>query len=266
MFRDVSLSEEGLRTHRHASAGADLATILPYSFLVAAAIAIGVHLVLSALHAPFRLLPMPEPSPAALGLTSSIVIAASVAGLLAAMAGLGLGALKHARARVRRAGLDDPMSDFVQPETVVATIEAAARPGFVVLFQVAHFPFLSVRHGADAANAILRMATEELSRMFHAPHHVGRLAAGEFVVTVDGPNADDCILLVEEVRRSVSSRPVSADSGELRVTLLAGMARISPNVQAADSLESARRAIEHARNAASDSVVYAFDKHAKPVY
>jgi len=265
MFRDVSLSEEGLRTHRHAPARADLATILPYSFLVAAAIAIGVHLVLSALHAPFRLLPMLEPGPVALGITPSIIIAASVAGLLAAMAGIGLGALKHARARLRRDSLEDTISDVMQPETVVAAIEAAASPGFVVLFQVAHFPFLSVRHGADAANAILRVATEELSRMFHAPHQIGRLAAGEFVVTVDGANADDCILLVEEVRRSVSGRSITTDSGELRVTMLAGMARISPNVQASDSLESARRAIEHARNAASDSVVYAFDKHAKPV-
>ena len=88
MFRDASTSG-GLRSGHHAAAKAELATILPYGFLIAAALATGLHLVLAALHAPIRLLPLPEPGPGTQGPASSLLMAASVAALLAALGGLG---------------------------------------------------------------------------------------------------------------------------------------------------------------------------------
>lgn len=264
MFRDGS-SSGGLRSGHHALAKAELATILPYGFLIAAALATGLHLMLAALHAPIRLLPLPEPGPAAQGVASSLLMAASVAALLAALAGLGLGALQHLRARIDRAGLADPLSGVMKPEAITETLDAAAVPGFVILFGVAHFAFLASRHGSDTANLILRLVAEELSRTFHAPHQVGRSADGEFVVMLESQSPDDCILLVEDVRRSVATRSVATRSGAVAVVLSAGVARIAPNVPAAVTMDAARRALTNARDTASTRAVYAFDKHAKPM-
>ncbi|MDF1633598.1 diguanylate cyclase [Mycoplana sp. MJR14] len=264
MFRDASTSG-GLRSGHHAAAKAELATILPYGFLIAAALATGLHLVLAALHAPIRLLPLPEPGPGTQGPASSLLMAASVAALLAALGGLGFSALMHLRARFDRAGLMDPMSGVMKPEAIADTLEAAVVPGFVVLFGVAHFAFLASRHGTDAANRILRLVAEELSRTFHAPHQVGRSADGEFIVMLESQSPEDCILLVEEVRRSVTARPVATPSGAVAVVLSAGVARIVPNAPTSVTMEGARRALQHARDTASTRAVYAFDTHAKPM-
>lgn len=264
MFRDGS-SSGGLRSGHHAAAKAELATILPYGFLITAALATGLHLMLAALHAPIRLLPLPEPGPAAQGAASSLLMAASVAALLAALGSLGFSALQHLRARVDRAALMDPLSGVMKPEAIAETLDATVVPGFVILFGVAHFAFLASRHGTDTANHILRLVAEELSRTFHAPHQVGRSADGEFVVMLESQSPEDCILLVEDVRRSVATRPVATRAGAIAVALSAGVARIVPNVPTAVTMDAARRALANARDTASTRAVYAFDKHAKPM-
>lgn len=264
MFRDV-LSSEGLRRDHRASSKTDLSTIVPYGLLATAALATGIHLLLTALHAPVRLLPLPEPGAASQGATSSLLMAASVAALLTALAGLGFSALKHGRARFERISLTDPLSGVLKPEAIAETLDATIAPGFVVLFGVAHFTFLSRRYGVEAANRILRLVAEELSRTFRAPHQVGRSVDGEFVVMVESQSPEDCILMVEEARRSVAARLVSSARGNVAISLMAGVARIAPHVPGSVTMDAARRALEHARNSASERAVYAFDKHAKPL-
>ena len=264
MFRD-GLPSAGARRDQHVLAKAPLATLVPYGLLVAAALATGVHLILTALHAPLRLLPLPVPGPISLGMAPSVLMAASVAALLTALAGLGLRALVQRRATPERSELADLLPGASQPSASTGIPTSPAASGFMVLFDVAHFAFLSQRHGAKLADGAVRLVADELSRAFRAPHQVRHSDAGEFLVMVATQELDHCILLVEQVRRSVASQTIAAGGAGVVIALSAGLARIGPGESPSAARQAAQRALDHARNAASERPVYAFERHAKPV-
>lgn len=261
MFRDVGPSA-ALQEDRAVIARVGLSTLLPYGFLVAATLATAIHLILSALHAPFRLLPMPEPGYLSQGAGPSVLMAVSVAGLLMTLAALGVAGWRSTRARLEQAGEVNSIPIATKPE-LVETLDAPISSGFLVLFQVTHFAFISSRYGSDAANAVTRLVVEELARTFRAPHQLTRTAPGEFLIMAASQSPHDCILLVEEVRRSVATRMIATGGLNLTVALAAGIADVSPNAPMVLALDAARRALDHARNTACERPVFAFDGHAK---
>lgn len=262
MFRDVGSLAALRGDRRFALTRAGFSTLLPYGFLAAAALATAIHLILSALHAPFRLLPLLEPGFASQGTAPSILMAASVAGLLATLAALGIGGLHRYRAGLEQDYPADSATGAITGDAAVEAFDASTTSGFLVLFQVEHFAFISSRYGSDAAHGALRIAMEELSRTFAAPHRVKR-SGDEFIVMAALRSHDDCILLVEDARRSVAMRTITAGRTDLTVSLTAGIAQIEPNLPTLVPLEAARRAVDYARNSACARPVFAFEGHAK---
>lgn len=261
MFLDV-WRQTALGGDRFTLVRAGLATLVAYGLLGAAVLATAIHLILSALHVPFHLLPLAEPSLVSQGPAPSMLMATSVAALVATLFGLGVSSLY----RMRVARDQGPLSsgaDMVKPDALVEAISGSEAYRFLVLFQVKHFAFIASRYGDNAANGATRRVMEDLSRTFCAPHAIRRCAGGEFLVMATSQRHDDCILLVEEVRRSVAARTIATAGKELAVALSATVAEIVPNMPASLALEAARRAADHGRDTACEHTVLAFEGHAK---
>ncbi|PTM92819.1 diguanylate cyclase domain-containing protein [Mycoplana dimorpha] len=265
MFRD-GLPLTSARRDDHAVVTAPWVTLLSYGILVIAALVTGLQLILAALQAPLGLQPTPASGSLSEELGPQLLMASSVAVLLAALAGLGLQALVQRRTtRLERTAFVEVLANARNPAASIGVHKAPAAPGFLVLFDVAHFTFLSQRHGSELADGVMRLVADELFRTARAPHQVCCADAGEFAVRFASPELDECILFVEQVRRSVASRTITAGGVSVVIGLMAGVARIGPNDPPTAAREAARRALENGRNAASDRTVYAFERHAKPV-
>lgn len=262
MFRDVG-RQTALGGDRFTLARDGLATLVAYGVLVAAVLATAIHLIFSALHVPFHLLPLAEPSLASQGPAPSMLMATSVAALVAALVGLGVGSVYRSRGARDQGGPASSIAGMVEPDAFVEAIAGSEAYRFLVLFQVQHFAFIASRYGADAANGATRRVMEELSRTFCAPHAIRRCPGGEFLVMAGSQSHDDCILLVEEVRRSVAARTIATGGMELAVALSATIAEVAPNMPASLALEVARRAADHGRDSACEHTVLAFEGHAK---
>ena len=234
----------------------DVSTFVLYTVLTATVLATGTYLTVASILAYFDMLPYPLLSAIRFGGTTTVLIAASVTALLAWLVGTAIRDLSISRAEFRRLSRLDPLTGLINRRAFADAMELAAPSGFVALFDIDRFKSVNDRFGHATGDEVIVAVAAELERTFGAPHLVARLGGEEFAVYVDTSDPADCLLLVEEARRSATLRTESDVGAGASVTLSAGVADHDGTRPLAGVIEAADHALYLAKSLGRDRAIH----------
>lgn len=235
---------------------ADISAFVVNTVLVATALATATYLAVAAILAHFGLLPYSLRSAIGFGGSTTIIIAASVTALLAWLIGTAIHDLSLSRAEFERQSRLDALSGLYNRRAFSDAFAETRQNGFFVLFDVDRFKAVNDGYGHAVGDAAIVAVAEELKRVFLPGHLVGRFGGEEFAVFIRSEDRDDCWLLVEEARRSVSARRIAAGERTIAVTLSAGIADHTVGRSFDSVFEAADRALYLAKSLGRDRAVY----------
>ncbi|MEZ5464115.1 MAG: GGDEF domain-containing protein [Lysobacteraceae bacterium] len=131
------------------------------------------------------------------------------------------------------------------PETRVA----------LLLIDLDHFKQVNDQHGHLFGDAVLREAALRMGSVLRTDDVLGRLGGEEFLVLMQGANADRAVEVAERIRAVMTATPVCIDGRERRQTLSVGVAvQREQGETTADLLRRADRALYRAKDEGRDTV------------
>jgi diguanylate cyclase (GGDEF)-like protein len=137
--------------------------------------------------------------------------------------------------------------------------EGDRRPVAAIMFDLDHFGDFNRQHGHQVGDEVLRTFAGLLRSRFRDVDLVARFGGEEFVAILEGATRDDAVRIAEEVRASLTDRPVLGDDGaRLPVTVSAGCAEIDQDEPTGEQLlRTADVALFMAKRAGRNRVVAA---------
>ncbi|WP_203424354.1 GGDEF domain-containing protein [Sinorhizobium sp. BG8] len=235
---------------------ADISTFVLYTVLTMTALVTAVFLALTTVLAEFELLPVSYATAIHLGSLKTLLIAASVTALLACLASMAIQEMLVTRAEHRRRKELDPLSGLLKRDAFLDFMHMTKVRGFLVLLDIDHFRIVNERYGRDAGDAVIAALAEDLRRTFRSPHIICRYGGEEFAVLFTGMDYDDCLLGIEEVRRSIGSRSIRVGTRAFSVTTSAGVADFREDRSPAVALKVADHALYLAKSLGRDRTVH----------
>ncbi|MBC7174112.1 MAG: GGDEF domain-containing protein, partial [Polyangiaceae bacterium] len=138
--------------------------------------------------------------------------------------------LERRRRALWTASSTDPLSELFNRRYLIERFEdlqteATARgaPLSVLVFDIDQFKRINDTYGHAAGDDVIRAVARLLSESTRATDLSGRLGGEEFVLVLDGSDADFAATVGERVRASVESTRFPLSSGELCVTISVGI-------------------------------------------
>ena len=127
----------------------------------------------------------------------------------------------------------------------------------LLLFDLDHFKKVNDTHGHVAGDAVLRSVGMVVARLLRTEDVFARYGGEEFALLVRGVTPESARRLAERVRKAVASARVPWESGNLRVTLSAGLALLGEEgtAGAQDLIALADRRLYRAKDEGRDRVV-----------
>lgn len=156
----------------------------------------------------------------------SWLIGGVVSGVLSAFAGSAIHELSVSRAEFERLSRTDMLSGLLNRRAFTEALERVEGDGSLVIFDVDRFKAINDRYGHCSGDAVIVAISRIFAETFCGESFVGRLGGEEFGAMVRGSNLSERAARIERVRAQVAENPVVIESGEVRVTISAGIADI----------------------------------------
>lgn len=151
--------------------------------------------------------------------------------------------------------------DFLQRE--LARAERSAQLLGLVMLDVDHFKKVNDTYGHQVGDVVLKTVAKRLSGAVRQYDWIGRYGGEEFLAIINVGINDDLSVVGERLRTSVADKPVQIQSGELKITISAGLALSTPGAHlACDALiAAADQALYRAKNNGRNRVEIARAEH-----
>src|ERR1700736_4080307 len=94
----------------------------------------------------------------------------------------------------------------------------------VILADIDHFKRINDTHGHLAGDAVLKETSRRMVACVRPYDTVGRYGGEEFLIVAPASDGAGASGLAERIRKAIESKPISTDSGEVRVTASLGVA------------------------------------------
>lgn len=104
--------------------------------------------------------------------------------------------------------------------------ERATRAGScycVILGDIDHFKSINDRYGHDRGDAVLKAVAGRIQQAVRGQDRVARWGGEEFLIFLPDTGQEGAEILAERIRTAVGDTPISADEGEIAVTMTLGI-------------------------------------------
>jgi len=113
----------------------------------------------------------------------------------------------------------------------------------IVMADIDHFKYVNDTYGHAIGDLVLQETTRRMSASIRPCDFVGRYGGEEFLLIVPMSDISGLMGLAERIRRSIESRPIHTDSGEIAITASFGVA-FSPESSPLETPELLRHAAD----------------------
>jgi len=142
-------------------------------------------------------------------------------------------------------------------ERVRSQASRSSTPYCVAILDLDHFKLVNDAYGHAAGDEVLRGVATRLREGLRQADWIGRWGGEEIVVLLPSTTVAQAVQSIERMRETVAAGPISTDSGEILITLSAGLAcsrtgSDDPN----EMLARADAALYRAKNAGRNQVVF----------
>jgi two-component system cell cycle response regulator len=172
--------------------------------------------------------------------------------------------LVEAREGMRFRATHDGLTKLLNRTSILARLREAldrtAREGIpfsILLCDIDHFKRINDVHGHLAGDAVLELFASRLQRAVRSTDSIGRYGGEEFLLVLDGCEAEDLSMRAEQVRRCVTESPFGTKDLLLNVSASIGGATVDGNnnkVSAEWIIEQADAAMYLAKSHGRDCV------------
>jgi diguanylate cyclase (GGDEF)-like protein len=156
----------------------------------------------------------------------SWLIGGVVSGVLSAFAGSAIHELSVSRAEFQRLSRTDMLSGLLNRRAFTEALERVDADASLVIFDVDRFKAINDRHGHASGDAVIVAISRIFAETFSGESVVGRLGGEEFGAIVRGGNLSERAARIERVRTQIAESRVQVETGDVRVTISAGIADI----------------------------------------
>lgn len=170
----------------------------------------------------------------------------------------------------------DESSGLLSRETILQELDKALQQASsqgssvaVSAFDIDRFRSLSVEHGLEFSEDLVRKVGEVLTRTFGDTSNIGRHTTDEFMIVSSGVSANRAADLAEEARREVEAlvmRPLNVEENAyVRPTISAGVAYYPNDASTrTELLHKAAEALQRAKQTGKNQVCLAADSEMMP--
>ncbi|MGO4563770.1 GGDEF domain-containing protein [Rhizobium sp. 2YAF20] len=174
------------------------------------------------------LLPLPLTDAIRYGVLLSWLLGGVVSGALALLSGSAIHDLSLSRAEFERLSRTDALSGLLNRRAFTEALDGVEENASLVIFDLDRFKAINDQHGHASGDAVIVAISRMLADIFDGKNLVARLGGEEFAVIVCGGSVEDRLARIEEVKALVAESVIPIDSGEVRITISAGIADIWP--------------------------------------
>jgi diguanylate cyclase (GGDEF)-like protein len=174
------------------------------------------------------LLPLPLMDAIRYGVLLSWLLGGVVSGALALLSGSAIHDLSLSRAEFERLSRTDALSGLLNRRAFTEALDGVEENASLVIFDLDRFKAINDQHGHASGDAVIVAISRMLADIFDGKNLVARLGGEEFAVIVCGGSVEGRLARIEEVKALVAESVIPIDSGEVRITISAGVADIWP--------------------------------------
>ncbi|WP_258725618.1 histidine kinase N-terminal 7TM domain-containing diguanylate cyclase [Cellulomonas sp. NS3] len=165
--------------------------------------------------------------------------------------------LAHQATRDGLTGLHNRRAFEQRLRDAVEHARSTGTPLSVVLLDLDHFKTVNDTHGHAVGDRVLVAVADALAEAAAEGETVARLGGEEFVLLLPGRTAPEAAQRADEARARCAGAAVAVPGGDVRVTISAGAAELSPDGTSEGILRAADVAMYAAKAAGRDRVVTA---------
>ncbi len=191
-----------------------------------------------------------------LGIMLSWLIGGTVSGILAVLTGYSIHKISVSRAEFERLSRTDALSGLFNRRAFAESMEHVDPDASLVIFDVDRFKAVNDRYGHAAGDAVIVAISGLLSSTFSERAVVGRLGGEEFGVLVFGGGITERISRIEAAKKVICDESIAIVSGEINVTISAGVADFAPGRGAEAVYAAADNALYLAKALGRNRVVH----------
>jgi diguanylate cyclase (GGDEF)-like protein len=162
------------------------------------------------------------------GVVLSWLFSGVVCGVLAVVSGFAIHNLAVSRAEFEQLSRTDTLSGLLNRRAFTEALDSIEEDASLVIFDLDRFKTINDRFGHASGDAVIVAISKMLTDIFEGDSLVARLGGEEFAAIVSGGSADDRLARIEGVKAAVFRSVIPIDSGEVSITISAGVADIWP--------------------------------------
>ncbi|MEA3642287.1 MAG: diguanylate cyclase [Lamprobacter sp.] len=142
-------------------------------------------------------------------------------------------------------------------ERIRSQATRADMPYCLAILDLDHFKLVNDAYGHAAGDEVLRVVAGRLHRGLRQGDWIGRWGGEEMIALIPDTTVAQAVQSIERMRVSVSAEPIMTDSGEIQVTLSAGLAcSRAANDDPSEMIARADAALYRAKDAGRNRVVF----------
>jgi diguanylate cyclase (GGDEF)-like protein len=174
------------------------------------------------------LLPLPLADAIRYGVVLSWLFSGVVCGVLAIVSGFAIHNLAVSRAEFEQLSRTDTLSGLLNRRAFTEALDSIEEDASLAIFDLDRFKAINDRFGHSSGDAVIVAISKLLTDIFGGDSLVARLGGEEFAAIVCGGSAEDRLARIEDVKATVFKSVITIDSGEVNITISAGVADIWP--------------------------------------
>ncbi len=132
--------------------------------------------------------------------------------------------------------------------------EAAGGSSSIVLLDIDHFKRVNDSHGHATGDAVLQAVAEALESTVRGGDSVARYGGEEFLLLLPGVGVRTALIVAERARAAVAKVRIAAPTGEVAVTISAGIAERAVGETSESAIARADAALYRAKHEGRDRV------------
>jgi diguanylate cyclase (GGDEF)-like protein len=176
-----------------------------------------------------------------------------------------VGRLDETQKRLKHIAVTDELTGLKNRRQILEQMnkeyQRAVRTGgtlSLILLDIDHFKRVNDSYGHAVGDRVLRAVAREMQDGLRTYDLLGRIGGEEFLIASPGSALDEAAGLAERIRQKIKGRTISDRTGEITVTVSAGVTSLSEQDASADAiLQRADEALYLAKQQGRDRVVSA---------
>jgi diguanylate cyclase (GGDEF)-like protein len=210
------------------------------------------------------LLPLPLADAIRYGVLLSWLLSGVVCGVLAIVSGFAIHNLAVSRAEFEQLSRTDTLSGLFNRRAFTEALDSIEEDASLVIFDLDRFKAINDRFGHASGDAVIVAISKMLTDIFDGDSLVARLGGEEFAVIVCGGSAEDRLVRIEGGKATVFASVIPIDSGEVKITISAGVADIWPGRKKEAVYAAADKALYLAKALGRNRVVHESERLQPP--